>query len=67
LSLFSFADYKLGEQTPEAQKLMCANSDQGQHIHLIIDNQPYLAAYATDFEVDVPDGEHIILAFLSRF
>lgn len=63
---YSGTDYKLGEQTPEAKKLMCANSDQGQHIHLIIDNQPYLASYATGLEIDIHDGDHIILAFLSR-
>jgi hypothetical protein len=59
-------DYKLGEQTPDAPQKMCANSGKGQHIHLIIDNAPYSAQYTADFEYEVEDGEHYMLAFLSR-
>ena len=59
-------DYKLGDQTPDAEKKMCANSGKGQHIHMIIDNQPYLAKYTSSFEADMADGEHYTLAFLSR-
>lgn len=58
--------YKLGEQTPDAPQKMCANSAEGQHIHLIIDNEPYIAKYTPEFEQDVNDGEHHILSFLSR-
>ncbi|MEZ4960614.1 MAG: hypothetical protein R2830_12410 [Saprospiraceae bacterium] len=58
--------YKLGEQTPDAPQKMCANSGEGQHIHLIIDNEPYIAKYTPQFEQDVADGEHYILSFLSR-
>lgn len=67
---FSFdvsgTDYKLGEQTPDAAQKMCANSGKGQHIHLIIDNEPYAAKYEAEFEYAVADGEHNLLAFLSR-
>lgn len=67
---FSFkisgTSYKLGEQTPDAAQKMCANSAEGQHIHLIIDDQPYVAKYTSEFEHNVPDGEHYLLAFLSR-
>ena len=67
---FSFGvsgdDYKLGEQTPDADQKMCANSGNGQHIHLIVDTQPYAAKYEASFEHEVEDGEHNILAFLSR-
>ena len=31
------SDYKLGDQTPDREKKMCANSGKGQHIHLLID------------------------------
>jgi len=58
--------YKLGLQTPDAPAKMCANSDQGQHIHLIVDNAPYAAKYVADFDYDIEDGSHYILAFLSR-
>lgn len=58
--------YKLGEQTTDAPQKMCANSKDGQHIHLIIDNEPYEALYKPEHEKQVADGEHYILAFLSR-
>jgi hypothetical protein len=58
--------YKLGLQTPDAGSRGCANSSQGQHIHLIVDNEPYAARYESEFEYDITDGEHYILAFLSR-
>ena len=58
--------YKLGIQTPDAGSRGCANSADGQHIHLIVDNLPYAAKYESTFAYDIPDGEHYILAFLSR-
>lgn len=60
------SSYKLGEQTSDAPQKMCANSDQGQHIHLIIDNEPYAAKYSAEFEFELADGAHYLLAFLSR-
>ncbi|WP_235295924.1 hypothetical protein [Portibacter marinus] len=69
-SKFSFGieatDYQLGEQTSDASTKMCANSDKGQHIHLIVDNEPYAAKYTADFDYEIEDGEHHMLAFLSR-
>ena len=69
-STFSFKvdgdKYKLGAQTPDADQKMCANSAKGQHIHMIIDNAPYLAKYTSSFEAEMADGEHHTLAFLSR-
>ncbi len=59
-------DYTLGQQTTDAPQKMCANSGKGQHIHLIIDNAPYAAKYTNEFEYDVEDGDHYLLAFLSR-
>lgn len=58
--------YTLGEQTSDAPSKMCANSKDGQHIHLIVDNLPYAAKYESRFEHQVSDGKHNILAFLSR-
>ena len=58
--------YVLGEQSPDADQTMCANSGKGQHIHLIVDNEPYIAKYESEFEHAIPDGEHRILTFLSR-
>jgi hypothetical protein len=59
-------DYELGVQTDDAESVMCANSDKGQHIHLIIDNEPYIAKYEATFDQPMVDGEHHILTFLSR-
>jgi hypothetical protein len=58
--------YKLGVQTTDAPQKNCANSAQGQHIHLIANNLPYAAKYTSEFDYQMPDGEHHILAFLSR-
>jgi hypothetical protein len=43
-----------------------ANSMKGQHIHNIVDNEPYTAHYDTHFTKPVPDGQHVVLSFLSR-
>ncbi|HHM21185.1 MAG TPA: hypothetical protein ENJ20_04085 [Bacteroidetes bacterium] len=63
---FKVSNYELKAQTSDAPQKMCANSGKGQHIHLIIDNKPYAAKYESSFEYEVPDGEHYVLAFLSR-
>lgn len=58
--------YELGVQTPDADAKMCANSAEGQHIHLIVNDEPYAAKYEAAFDYDIPNGEHYVLAFLSR-
>ncbi len=58
--------YTLGRQTDDAESVMCANSDKGQHIHLIIDNEPYIAQYTPTFDQPMADGDHYLLTFLSR-
>jgi hypothetical protein len=59
-------DYQLGAQTDDVDQKMCANSAEGQHIHLIIDDAPYAAKYTNSFDYEIADGEHYLLAFLSR-
>ena len=63
---FGVSNYELGAQTPDADQKMCANSGDGQHIHLIVDNKPYAAKYTAEFDYELEPGEHHILAFLSR-
>jgi hypothetical protein len=63
---FEVENYELGRQTDDAEVKMCANSAKGQHIHLIVDDKPYAAKYVNEFEHEVEDGEHYVLAFLSR-
>jgi len=59
--------YELGAQTPDAPQKMCANSGKGQHIHLILNNEPYKAKYTSTFsDVVLEPGEYHLLAFLSR-
>lgn len=63
---FQVANYELGAQTvsPNAEKL--ANSGKGQHIHFILNNEPYSAHYEASFTKEIPDGVHHLVAFLSR-
>ncbi|MEM9679087.1 MAG: hypothetical protein AAF901_02085 [Bacteroidota bacterium] len=63
---FTMENYELGAQTdsPNAQKL--ANSGKGQHIHFILNNQPYSAHYEPSFSKEIPNGVHHLVAFLSR-
>jgi hypothetical protein len=63
---FKVQNYALGAQTPDAGGLQCANSAKGQHIHFILDNQPYQASYSPDITVNLKPGHHVLLAFLSR-
>lgn len=59
--------YQLGQQTPDAPQKNCANSAKGQHIHVLVDDQPYAARYTATFDdLKISGGEHNLLAFLSR-
>jgi hypothetical protein len=54
-------------ETPRANEI--ANSGNGQHFHVIVDNQPYLANYeaGTPFNLgELPPGAHTLLTFPSR-
>ena len=64
--LFGVEDYKLGIQTPNDFKHQLANSAKGQHIHLIVNNNPYSAHYSESFKKDLEGKNNVILAFLSR-
>ncbi|HEX5112140.1 MAG TPA: hypothetical protein VFV79_04785 [Saprospiraceae bacterium] len=65
-TVISGTSYKLGEQTSDAAEKQCANSKEGQHLHLIIDNEPYIAKYESSFTQEIADGDHYLLCFLSR-
>ncbi len=64
--VFDVTNYELAVQTADADIKMCANSAEGQHIHLILNNQPYTAHYESEFEMDMESGHYVALAFLSR-
>lgn len=63
---YAASNYEFAVPTPDADAIMCANSGKGQHVHLIVNNEPYIAKYEPTFEQALPDGDHFILTFLSR-
>lgn len=64
---FDVKNYELKSQTADADGKQCNNSQQGQHIHFILDNKPYAALYEPKHEVTVAkNSEHHLMAFLSR-
>lgn len=63
---FTVSGFDLKQQTPDAPERGCANSPDGQHIHFILNNKPYLAKYDPSFSEKVDPGHNVLLAFLSR-
>lgn len=63
---FGVKNYELKQQTNGASQLGLANSSKGQHVHFILNNGPYGAKYDKAFKKDLPVGDHVMLAFLSR-
>ncbi len=63
---FDVENYELGVQTIGAGENGLANSAEGQHIHMIVNNGPYSAHYTSDFSKELQQGNNLILFFLSR-
>jgi len=64
---YDIKNYQLSKPTVEGSCAMdCANSIQGQHLHLILNNQPYLAKYTPEFDETLAPGHYVALSFLSR-
>ena len=63
---FDIENYNLGVQTESENAKILANSGKGQHIHFILNNQPYSAHYESNFKKNIPKGSHHLVAFLSR-
>ncbi|WP_017730026.1 hypothetical protein [Nafulsella turpanensis] len=63
---FNVKNYQLTEMTKADHATMIANSDKGQHIHLILNNRPYDALYETTYQKKLEPGNYVELAFLSR-
>ncbi|NEN22755.1 phosphopeptide-binding protein [Cryomorpha ignava] len=63
---YNVEGYELGAQTSDAETNGLANSDKGQHIHAILNNEPYMAEYLPGFEKDLKGGKYVLLSFLSR-
>lgn len=64
---YDVKNYELKNQTSDATTKNCNNSKDGQHIHFILDNQPYVALYEPTRTFTVPvKSEHYLMSFLSR-
>ncbi|RZK34798.1 MAG: hypothetical protein EOO57_10390 [Hymenobacter sp.] len=63
---YELTNYQLTKMTGGMHSGEMANSMKGQHIHNIVDNQPYTAHYDTKFSKPIPNGQHVVLSFLSR-
>ena len=62
-------NFETGVQTETGRVDSLANSDDGQHFHLILDNEPYMANYSAGepFELgELEPGAHTLVAFPSR-
>lgn len=62
-------NFQLGTQTDTLRARELSNSPKGQHVHIIIDNKTYIAAYEQDHPINVGKlgpGTHTIFAFPSR-
>lgn len=62
-------NFETGIQTETERADSIANSGNGQHFHMILDNQPYMANYEAGepFEVEGLDaGAHTLITFPSR-
>ena len=63
---YQITNFQLTKMSGGPHMEQMANSMKGQHIHNIVDDQPYSAHYDTKFSKPMADGQHVILSFLSR-
>ncbi|MBG8554432.1 hypothetical protein [Hymenobacter guriensis] len=63
---YDLSNFQLTKMTGGMHAHEMANSEKGQHIHNIVDNEPYTAHYTTEFTKPIADGQHVVLSFLSR-
>lgn len=62
-------NFETGVQTETKRANRIANSGNGQHFHVIVDNKPYMANYeaGTPFDLgELEPGAHTLIAFPSR-
>lgn len=62
-------NFETGVQTDTKRADSLANSEKGQHFHLILDNKPYMANYSAGEPFDLgtlEPGVHTLVAFASR-
>lgn len=62
-------NFQMGAQTDTLRATELSNSPKGQHVHLIVDNKPYIAVYDQGVPINVGKlgpGTHTVVAFPSR-
>ena len=63
---YELTNFQLTKMSGGPHMAQMANSMKGQHIHNIVDDEPYSAHYVTTFTKPMADGQHVVLSFLSR-
>ena len=64
---YNVQNFTLTEHTEDSNAHHMANSHEGQHIHFILNEEPYVALYSPEHSFTVALGsEHTVLSFLSR-
>ncbi len=63
---YEVKNYELGVQTKDAKEREIARSKKGQHIHLILNNDPYTAHYKPTFKKKMDKGHYVALSFFAR-
>jgi len=63
---YDISNFQLTKMTGGMHAGEMATSEKGQHIHNIVDNEPYTAHYTTEFTKPIADGQHVVMSFLSR-
>jgi hypothetical protein len=59
-------NFKLSNPTAEKTDFDLAESNKGQHIHAILNNEPYMAQYKPAFSKELSEGQYLLLSFLSK-
>jgi len=66
---FDVDSFDTGAQTKTPRADSLAHSEKGQHLHVIVDNKPYMACYDPSEPFDIGElepGVHTVVAFPSR-
>ena len=63
---YNVQNFELGKITEDAEQMGIANSADGQHLHVILNNEPYMAHYKPEFQKELTAGRYNLLTFPSR-
>jgi len=63
---YDVENFRLGSPTTIKTDYNLAESAKGQHIHAILNNEPYMAQYEPRFSKKLGEGRYLLMSFLSR-